>query len=69
MKTFWQHANGKVYAVESDSFGRITGAAGPFDIDTLRGPNYYNCHRGLIGWISQAIAQRKLRRINPALRR
>ena len=33
MKTFWQHASGKVYAVESDTFGRIVGAAGPFDID------------------------------------
>ena len=35
MKTFWQHNNGKMYAVESDSFGTITGAAGPLDPDDL----------------------------------
>jgi hypothetical protein len=68
MKTFWQHANGKVYAVESDSFGRITGAAGPFDIDALRDPGAYRYQSSLIQWISRSIEQRKLHRINPVLR-
>ena len=65
MKTFWQYADGNVYAVESDTFGRIVGAAGPFDIDELRDPSDYNCQFGLVKWVSKAIADRKLRRINP----
>ena len=69
MKTFWQHADGKVYAVESDSFGRIIGAAGPFEIDELRDPGDYTYQCGLIGWISRAMAHRNLHRINPVLRR
>lgn len=69
MKTFWQHANGKVYAVESDTFGRIVGAAGPFELDELRDPGDYTYQSGLTGWITRAIAQRALRRINPVLRR
>lgn len=69
MKTFWQHANGKVYAVESDTFGRIIGAAGPFEFDELRDPNDYAYQFGLTGWINRAIEQHALRRINPVLRR
>jgi hypothetical protein len=69
MKTFWQHANGKVYAVESDTFGRIVAAAGPFDLDELHDPSEYTYQSGLTGWISRAITQHALRRINPVLRR
>ena len=69
MKTFWQHVNGKVYAVESDTFGRIIGAAGPFDLDELHDPNDYTYQCGLTGWINRAISQHTLRRINPVLRR
>jgi len=69
MKTFWQHANGKVYAVESDTFGRIIGAAGPFEIDELRDPNEYTYQCGLAGWLNRAMTQHTLHRINPALRR
>lgn len=69
MKTFWQHASGKVYAVESDTFGQIVGAAGPFDIDEIRDPSEYNCQFGLVKWISKAIADHTLRRINPILKR
>ncbi|HSW01739.1 MAG TPA: hypothetical protein VLI39_16335 [Sedimentisphaerales bacterium] len=69
MKTFWQHANGQVYAVESDTFGRIIGAAGPFELDELRDPGEYTYQCGLTAWISRAIEQHKLRRINPVLSR
>lgn len=69
MKTFWQHANGKVYAVESDTFGQIVAAAGPFDLDELRDPSEYIYQSGLTGWISRGITQHTLRRINPVLRR
>ncbi len=69
MKTFWQRANGKVYAIEYDTFGRITGAAGPFEIDELRDPSEYLYQCGLTGWLSRAIAQHSLHRINPILQR
>ncbi len=69
MKTFWQHASGDVYAVESDSFGNIVGAAGPLYLDKLRDPSDYNYHCGLVSWLKKAVAQRKLHRINPALKR
>jgi hypothetical protein len=65
MKTFWQHANGQVYAVQSDTFGQVVGAAGPFEIDELRDPGEYTYQCGLTGWISRAIAQHTLHRINP----
>ncbi len=68
MKTFWQHANGKVYAVESDTFGRIIGATGPFEIDELRDLDEYTYQCGLVGWLSRAMAQHTLHRINPILR-
>jgi hypothetical protein len=69
MKTFWQHANGQVYAVESDTFGRVIGAAGPFELDELRDPREYAYQCGLTGWVSRAIAQHTLRRINPVVHR
>jgi hypothetical protein len=69
MKTFWQHASGDVYAVESDTFGHVVGAAGPLALDKLRDPSEYNYVCGLVAWIKKAIAQRKLHRINPAMKR
>ena len=64
MKSFWQHVNGKVYAIRSDSFGNLTGAAGPFDIDDLKGLDDYQYGPGIIDWIKRAIAERKLHRIH-----
>jgi hypothetical protein len=69
MKTFWQHANGQVYAVESDTFGRVTGAAGPLEPDNLRDPSEYYYQRTLVPWLTKAISQRRLNRINPAIQR
>lgn len=69
MKTFWQHANGAVYAVESDSFGHVVGAAGPLRLDGLRDPSEYNYTCGLVAWLQRAIAHRQLHRINPTMKR
>ncbi len=67
MKTFWQHTNGLVYVVESDSFGTVTGAAGPLDIGNLRDPSEYKCGQGALAWVQRGIVERQLRRINPAI--
>jgi hypothetical protein len=69
MKSFWQYANGDVYAVQSDSFGHIVGAAGPLPLGRLRDPSEYTYHCGLVSWIERALARRQLHRINPAVQR
>jgi len=69
MKTFWQHANGDVYAVESDSFGHVVGGAGPLNLANLGDPSEYTYHCGLVAWLEKAIARRQMHRINPAPRR
>jgi len=69
MKTFWQHTSGDVYAVESDSFGHVVGAAGPLGLDRLRDPDEYNYCFALVAWIEKAIARRQLHRINPVMKR
>ncbi len=63
MKTFWQHSNGKIYAVESDTFGNITGAAGPLDPDDLHDLETYHYGPAAVQWIRDAIAERTLRRV------
>lgn len=63
MRTFWQHDNDKVYAVESDTFGQITGAAGPLDPDDLHDLDDYYYGPAIVDWVLQAIAERKLRRV------
>lgn len=67
MKTFWRHTNGLVYVVESDSFGTVTGASGPFDPGDLRDPSEYVCGASIVVWVKEAIAERRLRRIEPAI--
>jgi hypothetical protein len=65
VKSFWQHVNGKVYAIESDTFGEIIGAVGPLDVNDLRDPDTYDCKRNILDWIEQAFAANKLRRYHP----
>ncbi len=65
MKSFWQHADGRVYAVQSDTFGHITGVAGPLDHRILRDLSDYTYEPGSVAWITRALARRELRRINP----
>lgn len=66
IRGFWQHTNGKVYAVESDSFGRILGAAGPLDPNDLRDLDEYDYKPAITGWIADAVDRNALRRINPS---
>lgn len=65
VKGFWQHANGKIYAVESTSFGRILGGAGPLDPTGLRNLDDYEYRPAIKEWLEEALAQRKLYRFNP----
>lgn len=62
MKNFWQHENGRVYAVESDSFGHILSAAGP--VDRIGNLDDYDYGPGIVDWVTRAIAERKLRRVS-----
>ena len=66
IKGFWQHTNGKVYAIESTTLGEIVGAAGPLDVDDLGDLDDYNYKQAIIEWVKRAIAEHKLRRINPS---
>ena len=63
---FWQHANGKIYAIESDTFGKILGAAGPLDPNDLRDLDDYDYRPAITGWVADALARRALHRINPS---
>jgi hypothetical protein len=65
IKGFWQHKNGKVYAVESDTFGKILGAAGPLDPQNLHGLNDYDYKPAIVDWLNDALIQKKLHRFNP----
>ena len=68
MKTirgFWQHTNGDIYAIESTTFGKIVGGVGPLDPDELRDLDDYDYKPAIIGFLDKAVAEHKLRRINP----
>ena len=64
IKGFWQHANGKIYAVESDTFGNILGGAGPLEPHDLHNLKDYDYKPAITKWLADAVAQRKLHRIN-----
>ena len=61
---FWQHTNGKIYAVESDTFGNILGGVGPLDPNDLHGLEDYDYKPAITKWLVDAVAQHKLHRIN-----
>ena len=42
IKGFWQHRNGKIYAIKSTSFGKIVGGVGPLDPNDLRDLDEYD---------------------------
>ena len=65
IKGFWQHTNGKIYAVESDTFGKITGGVGPLNPDDLHQLDEYEYNSAITDWLKEAVARHKLRRINP----
>jgi len=64
VRGFWQHENGKIYAIESDSFGKIVGGAGPIDPDNLGGLDDYQYKTAILDWVKRALAEGKLRRID-----
>jgi len=64
VKGFWQHANGTIYAVKSDTFGKILGGVGPLDLDELRELDDYDYKPAIIGWLEEAVDQHKLHRID-----
>ena len=65
VKGFWQHENGKIYAVESDTFGKVVGAVGPLDADHLLDPEDYDYKPAIVDWLEEALAQHKLHRFRP----
>ncbi len=66
-KGFWQDIKtGKIYAVESDTFGKILGGVGPLDENDLHDLDDYDCKPDILEWLETAFAEKKLRRINPA---
>ena len=67
IKGFWQHENGKIYAVQSDTFGNIYGAIGPLDPNKLRNLDEYDYKPAIIDWVKDALKNKKLRRIEPSL--
>ncbi|HCO96583.1 MAG TPA: hypothetical protein DIU00_22030 [Phycisphaerales bacterium] len=64
IKGFWQHANGRIYAVESDTFGTILGGAGPLEPHDLHDLEDYDYKPAITQWLVDNVAQHKLRRIN-----
>jgi len=65
IKGFWQHENGKIYAVESTTFGKIIGGVGPLNPDDLRDLEDYDYKPAIKEWLEQAVAGHKLHRIEP----
>lgn len=63
IKGFWQHVNGKVYAIESTTLGKIVGAAGPLDPDDLGELEDYEYTSAIVEWVERAIAEHKLHMI------
>ena len=65
MKGFWQDIKtGKIYAVESDTFGEIVGGVGPLDENDLHDLEDYDYKPAMLEWLERAIAENKLRRIS-----
>ena len=64
IKGFWQHKNGKIYAIKSTSFGEIVGGAGPLEPNQLQDLENYEYKSALVQWLKRAIAQHQLQKIN-----
>lgn len=69
MKTFWQHRNGKLYALKHDAFGHIVGVAGPVDWEDLpdAGDPRYDAYQ--VEWAETEIRRHAMHRMQPALAR
>ncbi|MHC4543324.1 MAG: hypothetical protein ACYTDW_00775 [Planctomycetota bacterium] len=62
IKGFWQHENGKIYAIQSTSMGEIVGAAGPFDPDDIGDLENYDYTPAIVDWVKKALTEKKLHR-------
>jgi len=65
VKGFWQHENGKIYVIESDSFGKIIAGVGPVNPHKQYDPEQYECKQVIVDWLEQALSQNKLHRYKP----
>ncbi len=65
IKGFWQHENGKIYAVESTTLGRVVSGAGPLDPDDLWYLGEYDYRPAIVEWLERAGAESKLHGIRP----
>ena len=66
IRGFWQHRNGKVYAIECDTFGKILGGVGPLDPHNLHDLDHYDYKTAIVDWLKDAVAQKKLHRVAPS---
>lgn len=62
VKDFWRHSNGKIYAIESDTFGKVIKAAGPLNVANLHNIEDYNHKPTITEFVADAIVHHKLRR-------
>jgi hypothetical protein len=60
IRDFYRHSNGKIYAIESDTFGKVIGAAGPLDANDLQNLQNYHYNLAISEWVTYAIAHKKL---------
>jgi len=64
IKDFWEdERTGKIYAVESTTFGEIVGAAGPFEENELKDLEDYDYKPAIVNWLKRAIEEKRLRRM------
>ena len=66
VKGFWQNiSNGDIYAIETDTYGKIVGGVGPLDANDLHDLNDYDYKPAIIEWLERALAEHKLRSFKP----
>jgi hypothetical protein len=66
IKGFWQDTmTGKIYAIESDAFGKIVGGVGPLDENDLHDLEDYDYKPAILEWLERAVKEKRLHRINP----
>ena len=66
IKGYWGDVtSGKIYVIESTTFGEVVGGAGPIDVNDLRELDDYEYKPAIVDWLKEAIAGHKMRRINP----
>jgi hypothetical protein len=64
VKDFWEdEQTGKVYAVESSTFGEIVAAAGPFEKHELKDLEEYEYKPAIVDFLKRAVEEKRLHRI------